>query len=250
MTLIMELLNKSNYSNYNLNYNTIVNLVFTFILILISFSYLSLHYVKETKKLAWMISVLNSFIMSIIGIFYIYYKIGDVVSIIMSGTGGRNIFHGLDNVSAIACLWFGLANVADLIFGFMYYHKEQGLLTAYFHHSVFIWIMVICTTGKGLIVNCVPFAPTFLFMCIEEIPTFLLALGTVNKTFRTDIGFGITFFSLRIVYHSLFLLSSVFYGADTVVTFLYALTFTMHLYWFYGWYTKYGKKLTTTKDKM
>ena len=236
--------NKFHYSNYNLRYNTIINLTFTFILILASFSFLSLHYVKEAKRLAWMISLLNSFIMSVIGMFYIIYKIDDVIKIIVTGSSGRDIFHGLDNISAIACLWFGLANAADLIFGCIYYHKEQGLLTAYFHHSIFIWIMLTCTTGNGIILNCVPFAPSFLFMCIEEIPTFLLALGTVNKALRSDLGFGITFFIFRLVYHAMFLFLSVYYRADKVVSFLYTLTFTMHVYWFYGWYSKYGKNLT------
>lgn len=151
-----------------------------------------------------------------------------------------NLLHGY-KVAVVTCIWFGLANIVDLLFGILYYRKYLGLLTAYFHHSVFIWMMYCGTTGNTGLGKTTVFAPAFEFMLIEEIPTFLLALGSVFPQFRTDLGFGITFFLLRICYHAYFLAYTYYSGTDGLVIFLFSLTMVMHLNWFYTWVTKYGK---------
>jgi hypothetical protein len=207
------------------------------------------------KRLAWMVSLLNSFLLSIVGIVYIINKSSYVSDTILTTLKyenrhiGRPIYHDKDNVSVIVCLWFAIANIIDLIFGFIFYQKEQGLITSYIHHTIFIWIMFTCTTGNGIFLKCTPFAPAFLFMCIEEIPTFLLALGSVMPSYRTDIGFGLTFFLLRILYHIVFFVFAIYVKADGVVCFLYLLTLLMHINWFSSWVAKYGKKMIGKKKK-
>lgn len=66
---------------------------------------------------------------------------------------------------------------------------------------------------------------------------------------RTDIGFGTSFFLLRIVYHSYFTAYAAYSRMSGTVIVLYLLTLALHLSWFYSWATKYGKKLFGKRTK-
>jgi len=253
--ILSILIDKRQYNTYTLTNDTLHKYATVFTITLVLYSILSYQLYNDNKKrLAWMVSLLNSFLLSIIGIVYIIMKAPLAHDIILKTINdkrshGRSLYHGVDNVSAIVCLWFAIANIIDLLFGFIFYRKQQGIITSYFHHSIFIWIMYACTTGNGLFLTCTPFAPSFLFMCIEEIPTFILALGSVFKSYRTDLGFGLTFFILRIMYHLCFLLYSIYAQADSLVCFLYVLSLIMHINWFYSWASKYGKNLGDKEKK-
>ncbi len=179
----------------------------------------------------------------LIGVVYLVVKRSEYVKVFSFQTPDKYLFHGIDNVSALTCIWFALANVIDLAFGLVFYRKQLGLITAYFHHSVFIWMMVAATTGNGGFLTVTPFAPAFTAMLIEEFPTFLLALGSVFPSMRSDLGFGVSFFLLRIALHVCYLAYGVFSGIDKPVIGLYVLTLVMHLNWFYAWVTKYGRQL-------
>jgi hypothetical protein len=153
------------------------------------------------------------------------------------------VFHSLDNVSVLVSIWFTLANIFDLLFGLIFYRKYLDPLTAYVHHIVYIWILVTGMTGHGGIAMFEPYCAGPVYMFIEEMPTFMLALGSVFPAYRTDIGFGVTFLLLRLVYHGYMLLYSVYLGASPVVPFMFSLTMCLHVYWYYAWCTKYGWKL-------
>lgn len=203
------------------------------------------------KRLSWVITLVNSFAMTLMGAAYLFAKAYVSSDLLTYMQSGRHVFHGLDNVSALVCLWFGMANVVDLVFGLLCYPKYVQLLTGYIHHTIFIWIMIASTTGNGGFVAVEKFAPAFLMMTVEELPTFLLALGSVFKSYRTDYGFGGTFFILRIVYHGFMMYNAFVWEAQTVVVFLYGLTLTMHLNWFYGWVRSMlkGSKVKVNADK-
>lgn len=245
------LINSNNYNTYNIDNNTIYKYTIVFTSILLLYILLSYQlYYNNKKRLAWMISLLNSSLLSIIGIVYMIMKSNSIINIINNYNNtsyGRLLYHDIDNVSVLVCLWFAIANILDLVFGYFFYYKEQGVITSYLHHTIFIWIMYTCTTGNGLFIKCSTFSPAFLFMCIEEIPTFLLALGSVFPSCRTDLGFGVSFFLLRIVYHTIFFIYSIYVRTETIVSFLYLLTLMMHINWFSSWVNKYGKKLMSKK---
>jgi hypothetical protein len=197
------------------------------------------------KKLAWMVSLVNSFVMTVAGALYLTVKLPPVLNALGKGNFliGEKVFHEpLSNFAALTCMWFLMANVFDLVFGLLFYRRQLGLLTAYVHHTVFIWTMVAATTGNGGFLTCRPFASAFLFVIIEELPTFLLALGSVVPACRTDLGFGLSFFAFRIAYHVGFFGLALYNRAtvDTPVIVLYSLTLAMHVNWFYNWVIKYG----------
>ena len=195
---------------------------------------------NEEKKLAWSLSMVNSGIMSLIGIVYLVEKLPSYPRFFFLGDNGIRPFHGLNNVAVLVNIWFALANIVDLLFGMIFYPRFLGLLTAYIHHSVFIWIMWTSATGNGFFLQATPFAPAFSLMLIEEIPTFLLAVGSIFPSLRTDVGFGLTFFLLRICYHSYVFAYAIYSGVEVVALVLYTLTLALHIFWFYGWFTKYS----------
>jgi hypothetical protein len=189
------------------------------------------------------------------GAAYLVVKVPAFEHLFISG-GGADIalsfFHEpTNNFTFLICLWFGMVNVFDIVVGHFFYPKYLGLLTGYVHHIVFIWTMLASTTGNGLFMTTRPFATPFVFMLIEEFPTFLLALGSMFPRLRTDAGFGLSFFLLRIVYHSYFacyaFLNS--HVVDGAILVLYAMTLAMHLNWFYSWVTKYGKSFLGKIEK-
>ena len=104
-------------------------------------------------------------------------------------------------------------------------------------------------TGDGVFFQGNPFAKSFLTLYIEELPTFLLALGSVFPGLRTDMGFGITFFLFRVCYHGYMGCLSYKSNVDTPVVVLYALTFLLHCFWFYSWVSKYGSKSSSKQTK-
>jgi hypothetical protein len=79
-----------------------------------------------------------------------------------------------------------------------------------------------------------------------EVPTTLLALGSVFPQYRTDIGFGITFFITRLIYN--FYLAYRLYSLSPggMIWRVCLSVLCMHLYWFYKWATVYGSKLATS----
>lgn len=124
----------------------------------------------------------------------------------------------------------------------------MDFLTSYIHHPVFLWISYFCITGDGLFVTCRPFAVTFAMMYLEEIPTFLLGLGTVFPSMRSDLAFGVTFFLFRLTYHIAMAAYGFYCGIDTPLFMLFVLTSILHLFWFSSWISKYGKVLTGGKS--
>ena len=228
--------------------------VFAVIWIVIGFAG-GYYFRTEPKRLSWTISLINSFVLTVVGAVYLFVKVPTHDNFFYFGNNGRQLFHSLDNVSVLVSIWFTLANIADLVFGFMFYRKFLDPLTAYVHHTVYIWILVTGMTGHGGFAMFDPFCAGPVYMFVEELPTFLLALGSVFPAFRTDLGFGVTFFLLRLVYHSYMLLYSIYLGADFTVPFMFTLTLALHVYWFYTWCIKYGWKLiwnpkTTKADKL
>lgn len=241
MKSVVDYIGIENFENYDMTEREVVTAGSLFTAILVLYFYTSKSIVSEQKRVTWLISLLNSFVMTILGCIYLAAKIPIHDDLFSLGDSASEIFHErTSNFSAMTCLWFAIANILDLSFGFIYYRKHLGILTAYVHHTTFIWIMYACTTGNGIFMTVRPFSSTFCICLIEELPTFLLALGSVFPAFRTDYGFGITFFLLRILYHAYFAAYAFRTMCDPPILVLFVCTFTLHFSWFKTWINKYG----------
>ena len=229
------------FENYDLAQSQILQATLLFSSILLAFFFLGKIFVTEQKRFAWLISLLNSFVMMILGFVYLSVKIPVFDGLFSWGDDAVAIFHEqTSNFTALTCLWFAIANIIDLVLGSIYYRKQLGVLTAYIHHSAFIWIMLACTTGNGIFMTMRPFSGTFAVCLIEELPTFLLALGSIFPACRSDYGFGLSFFALRILYHAYFMSFAFKSWVDPPILILFVGTFSLHFFWFKTWINKYG----------
>lgn len=76
-----------------------------------------------------------------------------------------------------------------------------------------------------------------------ELPSFILALGTIYPEYRSDIGFGATFLITRLVYHSLLLFFMLQIKNPRLTIWpIAALALAMHCYWFSAWVRSYRKR--------
>lgn len=192
---------------------------------------------KDKRRMSWIISLVNSFVLSVTSSLYMYVKWPVIIA------DYRAFFHSADNVSMAIAVWLLMANIFDLAFGIVFYRAYLDPLSAYLHHTLYIWIMTVAISGNGGFANFEPFVAGSAFLLVEEIPTFLLAAGSVFPSLRTDLGFGFTFLVFRLGFHIAMLWAGVHYGIAKLVVGLFAITLVMHSFWFYTWFTKYGKKL-------
>lgn len=205
-------------------------------------------FLNNPKKQAWFITLVASFIMTVIGIIYLLVKVPMYNNLFAYGDNGADVFHSTNDVTDMTMLFFALVNFFDLSFGVVFYRKYLGVMTAWFHHSLFTWMMFSGSTGNGLLFSMKPYGQSFLLMCIEELPTFTLALGSTFPMFRSDLGFGIPFFLLRICLHG-YMTSYGYYmyftgveGVEMSIPILYSVALTMHVFWFKGWVESMRKK--------
>lgn len=121
--------------------------------------------------------------------------------------------------------------IVDLVYsGILCHDPTQKFLELWVHHIAYIALVcAIMTLGKSGIT-----APYLLV----EIPAAIRALGTLNPAWRTDNGFGATFFLLRVVAPFLIIVRDypVYEG------YYFAIFGTMqllHIYWFALWCKSY-----------
>lgn len=187
------------------------------------------------KQKTYIISIKNSLIMTLASVFYIYLFINS----------GFTLNFSKDNTifGHLIILYFMAYLIMDLAIGIYEYPKSLELLSGYIHHSIYIVISSLALYYNSNVLF------IFILAMLEELPTFLLAIGSFDSSLRNDTLFGITFFITRIVYH-LFLIF-LFRNEMNLVFYITSLALILHVYWFKNWWSKYGKKIKLTlKNKI
>jgi len=192
-------------------------------------------YSLTKKQKAYIISIKNSLIMTIASIFYIYLFINSGASLDIS----LNFSKEIEIFGRLLILYFMAYLVMDLAIGVFEYPNYIQLLSGYIHHTIYLIISSLALYNTdGLFI--------FILAMIEELPTFLLSIGSFNNSFRNDTLFGISFFITRIVFH--IILMFLFRNNEFQFIFYIPLfTLILHLYWFKNWLAKYGKNLINPK---
>lgn len=249
--LIYQFIAPRHFNEYTLTKEDYTRAAVLFIAVLVAVTLLGVVFLgKDRKRFAWLISLMNSGLLLIVGAIFTTIRLSEHPELLLQQYMEVTVFHSLNNYCALVCLWFALANIFDLAVGSVFYPKYVGFLTGWVHHSAFIWIMYACTSGNTPWGPVRPFSSLFLFHCIEELPTFLLALGSMFPSLRSDLGFGVTFFLFRILLHLYMFVYLYRLQCDTIVTVIFFLTTLLHLNWFGTWVTKYGKSFFGgAKDK-
>ena len=137
-----------NFRHYNLGQDDYTKAIISFsIFWIIVFAVAKFNFTAP-KKLAWSVSIVNSFVLSVIGALYVYEMTLQLPQFQNFGPNGKVVFEKKDNISSLICVWMIVANVFDLIFGILFYPGELGILTAYIHHTVYIWAPYGFLTGS------------------------------------------------------------------------------------------------------
>lgn len=196
-------------------------------------------YPDDTKRMSWSISFLNSLVMSVAAVLYMVKKLP--AGFFSFTSYKESVFHGRDNVSVTVCLLFGVANVVDLLLGVVFYRDRLNILSSLVHHPVFAFITYYSVTGNFFGHSMTPFTQGFMWMMVEEIPTFVLALGSIFPAFRMDALFGVTFFLLRIVFHGYGTSYAILSKTDTPICAFMCMSMIFHVVWFYQWVVSYRR---------
>lgn len=205
----------------------------------------------DRKKLAFCLTAVNAALMSVVSVVYmcVKYSMGHNVFDLF---GGRlEWWVGRDNVSVAVLVWFGTANIMDIVLGLAFYREHLYMVTTWVHHSVYIWLMVLLVTGDGYVATLPsPYTPAFMCALLEELPTLILAIGTIFPQYRQDFAFGITFFITRIVFHSYLLFYMFRLDPPVIIIICYVNPLLLHLHWFSGWLSKYAFEKSPSPKKI
>ncbi|ORZ15355.1 hypothetical protein BCR42DRAFT_393241 [Absidia repens] len=192
------------------------------------------YYVQTERQRAYILSLLSSGVTSMGSLPYVYQVVyqqrGDLNQLLT--TSSSPPFLAL--LSVALTIFFMTFLCLDLIIGWYRYPSKIDMLTGWVHHITYFcllsWVLNQHFTG------------VFIAMCLLEIPTFLLALGSIHSPWRRDYLFASAFLSTRIVFHS-FMIASAFrlYRFGPITCALSAFL-PVHIYWFFG-FIKQQKRL-------
>ncbi|KAN0082344.1 hypothetical protein V8E55_008139 [Tylopilus felleus] len=121
--------------------------------------------------------------------------------------------------------------IVDLTMGMLFYRSKVNFLTGWIHHSVYVFIVEYAIQGH--------WSHIFCLAAVMEIPTFVLALGSIMPRLRSDVFFAVCFFTTRIAFH-IALCSSLVIQRNEVTNgslgpaIIMACIFPLHAYWFTG----------------
>jgi hypothetical protein len=197
------------------------------------FHYKFINYIKKDltkKQKAHILSIKSSLTLFLIGVFFNYYYFS-------SGCSQEKFLSILEekgtlNFGKLVVLYFAAYLLTDIWVGHHDYPEYMKSLSGNFHHVIYIGVSLL-SLYTGLY-------PLYLLHMMSELPTFFLSIGSFDTSFRHDNLFGATFFITRIVYH---LILTLVFRQNKLLLYLSLAALGLHIYWFYGWFKKYGKKL-------
>ena len=146
-----------------------------------------------------------------------------------------SVVYNEDRLSTFFTTYFFVYLLLDLSLGMLYYPKYIDPLSGWFHHVIFAILIASLKVHHS--------CNAMMFCYIQELPTFLLAVGSIHKPYRQDLLFGITFFITRVCYHIAYasgLISHYQYNHPAALysAFFGVLTTIMHVMWFSQWLRK------------
>lgn len=236
---------------YELTNNDHKTIAIYSVVLLSVIGFISVLTLKDTKRIAWGISLVNSVVLTAFSLFYLFVYAIPTYPELLSFQPKSEIFYGVSNAGVALSIWFAMANIMDLVFGMIFYRSKMGLLSSFIHHPVFIWMSYFAITGNGLFTADLPFVQAYNMLFLVELPTMLLAFGSVWPSLRTDMGFGVTFFLFRLVFHGYMMALAFRSGINTPLMCCFIGPFFLHVFWFSTWLKSYAfgsKKKKASSD--
>ncbi|KAF8598973.1 hypothetical protein BDV93DRAFT_547167 [Ceratobasidium sp. AG-I] len=157
----------------------------------VAFYYLVAPRYTTLKQRAWVLTTLSSLLTSVAALPYFY----DFIS-----SGGRvQALRASSAWSDTVVRVFQGYLVSDLLLGALCYPKYVNISTGWVHHTLY-FILIHYITSMG-------WSNIFCLGLIMEVPTLILALGSLHPRLRSDNLFASTFFAFRIVFHIILILA-------------------------------------------
>lgn len=141
--------------------------------------------------------------------------------------------HADGGISRHAVIFFAVEMILDLAIGSLDYPGHLDVLSGWAHHTFFLLAgqPTLAFGASGF----------FLGMSIVELPTLLLAVGSLNRPWRVDLPFGISFFLLRIVYTTYYFVRLVLISRLRMLPAFVAIALLLNAFWFRSWLVSYAK---------
>lgn len=170
------------------------------------------------KQTSWVLTLISSCICTVLSTpFVIQFMFSDFD---MQLLGLDNEFH-----TGFICFFISYL-ILDLGLGSIYYRKRITLITGWVHHIFYIILLFWFLRLK--------ISSLFTVTSILELPTFILAAGSIVHEWRSDVLFGSTFFILRLVAHAWMMIALKRYHRIQFMWIVALIIYPIHLYWFYG----------------
>ncbi|KAH0828827.1 hypothetical protein J3R83DRAFT_3296 [Lanmaoa asiatica] len=211
---------------------------FSFSLLAISYLFLSPR-CTTVKQRSWVLTTLSSAAMSL-------FSLPLVVQYASAGGQLKHVTIPLVATDSVG-RFFQAYLIVDLTMGMLFYRSKVNLLTGWIHHSVYVFIVEYAIQES--------WSRIFCLCAIMEIPTFVLALGSILPHFRSDVFFALCFFTTRIALHLALCASLVIQRHDVTngsfgPAIIMACIFPLHAFWFSGCIKGFIERAKTAKKSV
>ncbi|KAI8077950.1 uncharacterized protein B0P05DRAFT_543471 [Gilbertella persicaria] len=209
--------------------------LFSFFFFITSF-YLCRYYIYKhsqqertrEKQTSWILTLWSSLVCTVVSIpFVIQFFNADLD---MQLLGIDNSFH-----TGFVCFFITYL-MLDLTLGSIYYRERITLMTGWVHHMFY---MALLSYFLRLQVSSL-----FTVSSILELPTLILAIGSIVHEWRSDLLFGSSFFLLRLVAHAWMTVNLKRHHRIEFMWIVALIIYPLHIYWFYGIIQIQIRKLT------
>jgi len=171
-----------------------------------------------TKRKSWILSTMNAFIFSTVGLYRLYTLYIAIITDSLSVYSQE--IYPLDNIVQI---YFVSFCIMDIFIGRFLYPSYLQFLTGYIHHIFYITYFVHSYNTFA--------SPFNIALLSVDIPTLLLGLGSLFPFMRNDILFTLFFVIFRIILHLLILVIASYTVHNTIYTLAGIMTLCVHVYW-------------------
>ena len=192
---------------------------------------------ERARARAWLLSLLVSGCLAVLGLGYGAALLRTFVATRGSVPATYALLVAHDAVGRAATSAFLGFLAADLAIGVLDYPGQIELVAGYAHHVVY-GVALVAFLAEDVDAMFVHFA-----LC--EVPTFMLALGSVHKPWRIDLPMGIAFAATRLAFFALVVgVIAASEGPARFRPWLGGALLALHVHWFGGWLRSYGKRRT------
>lgn len=185
-------------------------------------------FVSSEKGRAWIVMLLSSAVLSFFGTWYVgraqLYQQWDVEHIYTE-----------DFISRIVLLFFLSSNIMDLVLGLYHYPKFLDPFSTVAHHIFYVAFITVLLANH--------YSRGFILCFFMEIPTFVLSLGTIWPSLRSDALFGATFLVTRLMYNAWLAYKLYSLSSEGKIWKVCVCVLGLHLYWFSKWSKKQGREV-------